>query len=90
MSRTRKPHAGKTALFRTDDLNLAAYLVASRSLLFHHAKRGRPAEFFFHDPYDFGGPIATAFMVGDLKASANMLRVARSDLRESMKREDAM
>ena len=78
-----KAKADGTALFRTANLNLAAYLVASTRLVFHHAEPyAKHSEFFFHDPESLGPVIAAEFVTQDLQISAKLLLEARSSLNE--------
>lgn len=89
MSRSAKREAAPRAvqLFRTANLNLAAYLVASQRLVLDHVEpRPRHSEFLFRDPENLGPTIATEFQVKDLKISAKLLLEARSSLLSEMRR----
>ena len=86
MSRPPKVEA-VTALFRTANLNLAAYLVASNRLALDHVEpHARHSEFFFRDPEGIGSDIATEFVTRDLKVSAKLLLEARSSLLNDIRR----
>ena len=75
-------------LFRTANLNLAAYLVASRRLALDHVEpHVKHSEFFFHDDEKLGPSIATEFVTKDLKVSAKLLLDARASLLNEMRRE---
>jgi len=75
------------ALFRTVNLNLAAYLVASARLTLDHVEpHAKHSEFFFRDPEGVGAAIAAEFVTKDLKVSAKLLLEARSSLLNDMRR----
>lgn len=89
MARSAKKEAARPAvpLFRTANLNLAAYLVASQRLTLDHVEaRPRHSEFYFRDPENLGPAIATEFQVKDLKVSARLLLEARASLLSEMRR----
>jgi len=76
------------ALFRTANLNLAAYLVASNRLEFDHVEpHSKHSEFYFQDPNTDGPSIAAEFVTKDLKVSAKLLLEARSSLLNEVRRE---
>lgn len=76
------------ALFRTANLNLACYLVASNRLTLDHVEpRVKHSEFFFCDPGGLGPSIAAEFETKDLKVSAKLLLAARASLLNEMRRE---
>jgi hypothetical protein len=80
------------ALFRTANLNLAAYLVASNRLALDHVEpHAKHSEFFFCDDEGVGPSIAAEFVRKDLKVSAKLLLEARASLLNEMRRggEDA-
>jgi hypothetical protein len=86
MSRSPKVETA-TALFRTANLNLAAYLVASGRLTLDHVEpHTKHSEFFFRDPEGTGAAIAAEFVTKDLKVSAKLLLEARSSLLNDMRR----
>jgi|SRR5579863_560967 len=87
MSRPPKECA-VAALFRTANLNLAAYLVASSRLPLDHVEaRAKHSEFFFRDDEGVGPSIAAEFVTKDLKVSAKLLLEARASLLNEMRRE---
>lgn len=89
MARSAKKDAARPVvpLFRTANLNLASYLVASQRLALDHVEaRPRHSEFLFHDPDNLGPAIAMEFQVKDLKVSAKLLLEARASLLSEMRR----
>jgi hypothetical protein len=76
-----------TALFRTANLNLAAYLVASCRLTLDHVEpHTKHSEFYFRDPEGAGAAIAAEFVTKDLKVSAKLLLEARASLLNDIRR----
>jgi hypothetical protein len=74
-------------LFRTSNLNLACYLVASRRLTLHHVEgHAKFSEFFFYDPEGCGLSLATEFATRDLKISARLLLETRAALLNEIRR----
>jgi hypothetical protein len=72
--------------YRTSNLNLAAYLVASHRLVLHHVAPAAVAEFFFLDPDGLGPAIAEEYATKNLKVSARLLLDARARLLNEMRR----
>jgi hypothetical protein len=87
MSRSPKVETA-AVLYRTANLNLASYLVASNRLVLDHVEaRVRHSEFFFRDPEGVGPAIAAEFATKDLKISAKLLLDSRAFLLNEMRRE---
>jgi hypothetical protein len=77
------------ALFRTTNLNLAAYLIASNRLTLDHVEPGAGhSEFLFLDEEGKAAAIAAEFFTKDLKASVKLLFEARASLLNEMRRGD--
>jgi hypothetical protein len=88
MSRSSKVETAAAALYRTANLNLASYLVASGRLTLDHVEAHvRHSEFFFRDPEGLGPAIAAEFATKDLKVSAKLLLDSRAALLNEMRRE---
>lgn len=75
-------------LFRTTNLNLAAYLVATNRLSLDHvqARPNSHSEFYFRDPDDQGVAIQQEFFTKDVQVSAKLILEARSSLLNELKR----
>lgn len=85
---TDKAGAEPIALYRTANINLAAYLVASGRLTLDHIEPAtRHSEFFFRDPEGIGSDIADEYITEDLKVSAKLLLEARASLLHTIRRE---
>jgi hypothetical protein len=83
-----EPTRDTAALFRTANLNLAAYLVASNRLALDHVEpHAKHSEFVFHDPEHIGSAVAAQFITKDLKCSAKLLLEARASLLNEIRRE---
>jgi hypothetical protein len=68
-------------LFRTTNLNFAAYLVASARLKFVQVEaRPRYSDFYFDDPRGEGPSIESEYRLRDLKVGARTLFDCRSRL----------
>jgi hypothetical protein len=79
--------AAEQVLFRTSNLNLACYLVASNRMTLHHVEgHAKFSEFFFCDPDNCGLAIATEFAKRDLKVSARLLLETRAALLNEIRR----
>jgi hypothetical protein len=88
ISRKTEASRNPAALFRTANLNLASYLVASNRLALDHVEpNASHSEFFFLDPENRGPAIAVEFVTKDLKVSVKLLFDARARLLNEMRRE---
>ena len=87
MNTAPKKAAAEPAMFRTANLNLACYLVASNRMTLHHVEaRAKFSEFFFLDPENCGSSIATEFVTRDVKVSARLLLETRAALLNEIRR----
>jgi len=68
-------------LYKTANLNFAAYLCASGRLAFDHAEpREHHSEFYFRDPEQIGSALWTEYCTRDLPTSARLLLETRTAL----------
>lgn len=86
MSTARKA-AVEPVLFRTANLSLASYLVASNRMTLDHVEaHAKFSEFFFRDPDNCGQSIANEFATRDLKISARLILESRATLLNEIRR----
>lgn len=68
-------------LYKTTNLNFAAYLIAAGRLVFAHAMaHARHSEFYFRDPQNIGPQLLAEYLTKDVQVGARLLLEARSTL----------